>query len=121
MWNLLSNAVKFTRDGGRVEVRLRPDGDAAVLRVSDDGEGFDPAIAPHLFERFRQADSSSTRTHGGIGAGLALVRHVVEAHGGSVSAHSEGRGKGATFTVRLPALRRVPVAANAPRAAARHA
>jgi signal transduction histidine kinase len=104
VWNLLSNAVKFTPEGGRVDVRLRPDGGAAVICVTDTGEGFEPAFAPHLFERFRQADSSSTRPHGGIGAGLALVRHVVEAHGGTVSAHSDGRGKGATFTVRLPVM-----------------
>ncbi|HTN53829.1 MAG TPA: ATP-binding protein, partial [Anaeromyxobacter sp.] len=106
------------------EVRLRPDGDAAVIRVTDTGEGFDPAFAPHLFERFRQGDASSTRKHGGIGAGLALVRHVVEAHGGSVSAHSEGRGRGATFTVRLPSARREAAGASGatgPRsAAARH-
>ena len=121
VWNLLSNAVKFTPEGGRVEVRLRPEGDSAVLRVIDTGEGFDPAFAPHLFERFRQADSSSTRHHGGIGAGLALVRHVVEAHGGTVSAQSEGRGKGATFTVRLPSVRRLAAAgggATGPRTAA---
>lgn len=121
VWNLLSNAVKFTPEGGRVEVRLRPEGDSAVLRVVDTGEGFDPAFAPHLFERFRQADSSSTRHHGGIGAGLALVRHVVEAHGGTVSAQSEGRGKGATFTVRLPSVRRVAAGgagATGPRTAA---
>jgi signal transduction histidine kinase len=103
VWNLLSNAVKFTPPGGRVELRLRTEEGATVIRVSDTGEGIDPEFTPHLFERFRQADASSTRAHGGIGAGLAIVRHVVEAHGGTVSAHSAGRGKGATFTVRLPA------------------
>ncbi len=106
VWNLLSNAVKFTPEGGRVEVRLRAERGSAVIRVSDTGEGFDPELAPHLFERFRQGDSSSTRLHGGIGAGLALVRHVGEAHGGTVAAHRDGRGKGATFTVTLPAVRR---------------
>ncbi len=124
VWNLLSNAVKFTPEGGRIEVRLRPEDGHAVIRVTDTGEGFEPAFAPHLFERFRQADSSSTRPHGGIGAGLALVRHVVEAHGGTVSAQSEGRGKGATFTVRLPGVHRDTAAgagATGPRtAAARH-
>ncbi len=120
-WNLLCNAVKFTPEGGRVEVWLRGEEGAAVVRVTDTGEGFDPAFAPYLFERFRQADSSSTRLHGGIGAGLALVRHVVEAHGGTVAAHSEGRGKGATFTVRLPVVRPVRRAGSAstgPRTAA---
>jgi signal transduction histidine kinase len=106
VWNLISNAVKFTPPGGRVSVRLRAEEDAAVIRVSDTGEGIDPEFAPHLFERFRQGDSSPTRPHGGIGAGLAIVRHIVEAHGGEVSAHSEGRGKGATFVVRLPISRR---------------
>ncbi|HET8542308.1 MAG TPA: HAMP domain-containing sensor histidine kinase [Anaeromyxobacter sp.] len=124
VWNLLSNAVKFTPEGGRVEVRLRREGDAAVIRVTDTGEGFDAAFAPHLFERFRQADSSLTRPHGGIGAGLAIVRHVVEAHGGTVSGYSAGRGRGATFTVRLPVARRaVAPGAGAPgprTAAARH-
>ncbi len=118
VWNLVSNAVKFTPEGGRVEVRLRAEEHAAVFAVTDTGEGFDPAFSVHLFERFRQADSSSTRPHGGIGAGLALVRHVVEAHGGTVSAHSDGRGKGATFTVRLPAVRRAGAAGAGPRTAA---
>lgn len=125
VWNLLSNAVKFTPEGGRVEVRVRPEDRGAVIRVKDTGEGFDAELAPHLFERFRQGDASSTRLHGGIGAGLALVRHVVEAHGGTVAAFSEGRGKGATFTVRLPAARGAGLAgpgATGPRtAAARHA
>jgi signal transduction histidine kinase len=121
IWNLLSNAVKFTPAGGRVEVRLEREGDEVVLSVKDTGAGIDPAFVPHLFERFRQADSSSTRAHGGLGLGLALVRHLVEAHGGSVRAESEGRGRGSTFVVRLPAAvqrraqagasRGVPVAA----------
>lgn len=119
VWNLLCNAVKFTPEGGRVEVRLHAEGDAAVVRVSDTGEGLDPGFVPHLFERFRQGDASTTRAHGGIGAGLAIVREVVEAHGGTVSAHSDGPGKGATFTVRLPAIRRAGAGAGARTAAAR--
>ncbi len=102
VWNLLANAVKFTAPGGRVEVRLDRDGGDAVVRVRDTGEGIPPEFLPHLFERFRQADSSSTRSHGGLGVGLAIVRKLVEAHGGTVAAESEGRGKGSMFTVRLP-------------------
>jgi signal transduction histidine kinase len=104
VWNLLSNGVKFTPPGGRVEVRLEADGDAVAIRVRDTGGGLAPELAPHLFERFRQADSSTTRAHGGLGMGLALVRHLVEAHGGTVAAESPGPGKGSTFTVRLPTL-----------------
>jgi signal transduction histidine kinase len=113
VWQLLANAVKFTPPGGRVEVRLDEEGDDAVVQVRDDGEGISPEFLPHAFEPFRQADSSSTRAHGGLGIGLALVRHLVEAHGGEVTAESEGRGRGATFTVRLP-LSAVP--AHRPRA-----
>jgi PAS domain S-box-containing protein len=102
VWNLLSNAVKFTPERGRVEVRVeRLDAHAAVV-VSDTGRGIAPEFLPHVFERFRQADSSTTRLHGGLGLGLAIVRHLVEAHGGSVRADSEGEGRGATFTVELP-------------------
>ncbi len=99
-WNLLSNAVKFTLQGGRIEVRLERTGGYVRLTVSDNGEGISPAFMPHIFERFRQADSSATRKHGGLGLGLAIVRHLVESHGGTVSAAS--RGEGATFTVSLP-------------------
>jgi signal transduction histidine kinase len=102
VWNLLANAVKFTPPGGRVEIRLAREGSEVSIRVSDTGAGIDPAFLPHLFERFRQEDSSSTRVHGGLGLGLALVRHLVEAHGGGVSAASDGPGRGARFTVRLP-------------------
>jgi signal transduction histidine kinase len=101
-WNLLSNAIKFTPHGGRVEVRLFRDGDHAGLVVRDDGVGIAPDFLPHVFERFRQADSSRTRAFGGLGLGLAIVRHLVEAHGGTVCAESAGTGKGAAFTVRLP-------------------
>lgn len=103
IWNLISNAVKFTPAGGRVEVRLDREESDVVIAVKDTGMGIDPAFVPHLFERFRQADSSSTREHGGLGLGLAIVRHLVEAHGGTVHAESDGRGRGSTFTVRLPA------------------
>jgi PAS domain S-box-containing protein len=105
-WNLLINAVKFTAQGGRIEVILRGIPGYAELVVSDDGEGIDPELLPHVFERFRQGDSTTTRTHGGLGIGLSLVRHLVDLHGGSVRAESAGRGRGATFTVRLPAASR---------------
>jgi len=104
VWNLLSNAIKFTSAGGRVEVRLAHVGEHVRLIVRDDGAGIDPSLLPRLFERFWQADSSSTRTHGGLGLGLAVVRHLVELHGGTVYAESEGAGRGATFTVTLPAM-----------------
>jgi PAS domain S-box-containing protein len=102
LWNLLINAVKFTPRQGRVNVGLRRAEAEAELTVSDSGEGIAAEVLPHVFERFRQEDSSSTRAHAGLGLGLALVRHVVEAHGGSVRAESPGKGKGATFVVRLP-------------------
>jgi PAS domain S-box-containing protein len=102
--NLLSNAVKFTDVGGSIEVRLDMTDAEACLVVKDTGRGIDGSFLPHVFERFRQGDASSTRRHGGLGLGLALVRDLVELHGGSVSAESAGEGKGATFTVRLPTL-----------------
>jgi signal transduction histidine kinase len=103
-WNLLSNAIKFTPSGGAVIIRLRRlEGDGAVdLIVSDTGIGISPAFLPHVFERFRQADAGTTRPYGGLGLGLAIVRHLVELHGGSVVAESAGEQKGATFRVRLP-------------------
>jgi CheY-like chemotaxis protein/anti-sigma regulatory factor (Ser/Thr protein kinase) len=103
-WNLLSNAVKFTPNGGRVDVHLQPTPESFTITVTDTGVGIDPAFLPFVFERFRQADSTSTRQHSGMGLGLAIVRHVVELHGGSVSAESEGEGRGARFTVTLPRL-----------------
>ena len=103
-WNLLSNAVKFTPNGGRVDVRLKPDVDSVSIAVTDTGIGIDPAFLPFVFERFRQADSTSTRQHSGMGLGLAIVRHVVELHRGSVSADSRGEGRGSVFTVTLPCL-----------------
>jgi len=102
VWNLLANAIKFTPAGGRVDVRVARHVDRVRLEVTDNGPGIDAGFLPHLFERFRQADSSPTRTHGGLGLGLAIVRHLVEAHGGAVAAESGGKGKGAHFTVDLP-------------------
>ncbi|MBD2259449.1 response regulator [Pseudanabaena sp. FACHB-2040] len=104
-WNLLSNAVKFTPAGGRVEVRLESVDHHAQVTVSDTGEGISPAALPRIFDYFRQADSTTTRKFGGLGLGLAIVRHLVELHGGTIWAESPGEGQGATFTLRLPLFR----------------
>lgn len=104
IWNLLTNAIKFTDRGGTVIVRVSSTPDTVSVAVKDSGMGIDREFLPHVFERFRQQDSSSTRKHGGIGIGLAIVRHLVELHGGQITAQSEGRGKGATFVVDFPAL-----------------
>ena len=104
MWNLLSNAVKFTPEGGRVEVHLGRAGSHATVTVSDTGRGIGPEFLPHVFERFRQADSTPGREQGGLGLGLAIVRHLVELHGGTVAATSAGEGRGATFSVNLPVM-----------------
>lgn len=105
VWNLLSNAVKFTPNGGRVEVRLEYVGSMAQITVSDTGKGISSDFLSHIFEYFRQEDSSTiTRKFGGLGLGLAIVRNLVELHGGTVQANSPGEGKGATFTVRLPLI-----------------
>ncbi len=101
-WNLLSNAVKFTPTGGRVTVDLRLGDSEVEIVVSDTGQGISPDFLPFVFDRFRQADSTSTRQHGGLGLGLAIARHLVEIHGGVVAARSGGTGDGATFMVRLP-------------------
>ncbi|HEX8338399.1 MAG TPA: response regulator [Pyrinomonadaceae bacterium] len=101
-WNLLSNAVKFTPEGGRVGVLLRRAGPDAEVRVEDTGQGIGADFLPHVFDRFRQADGSTTRQYGGLGLGLAIARHLVELHGGAISADSEGEGRGSSFTVRLP-------------------
>jgi signal transduction histidine kinase/CheY-like chemotaxis protein len=102
VWNLLSNAIKFTERGGRVGIRLSRAANGVTLAVTDSGRGIAPEFLPHVFERFRQADSSTTRAQGGLGLGLAIVRHLVELHGGHVDVSSEGIGKGATFSVSLP-------------------
>ncbi|MBW4572728.1 MAG: PAS domain S-box protein [Tolypothrix carrinoi HA7290-LM1] len=102
VWNLLSNAIKFTPHGGRVDVQLVQIDSHVQIRVRDTGEGIAAEFLPYVFERFRQADSSSTRSHGGLGLGLAIVRHLVELHGGTVRAESPGIGQGATFIVTLP-------------------
>ena len=101
-WNLLSNAVKYTPRGGRIEVVVTPEDREVSLTVRDSGIGMRPDVLPHIFERFRQADSGPTREFGGLGLGLAIVRHLTDAHGGSVRAHSEGVGHGSAFTVTLP-------------------
>ncbi|HXG57465.1 MAG TPA: GAF domain-containing protein, partial [Thermoanaerobaculia bacterium] len=115
VWNLVSNAIKFTPSGGTVEISLSYSNGNAEITVADTGQGIDPALLPHVFERFRQGDSSSTRAHGGLGLGLAIVRHLVDLHGGSVSAASEGVGKGATFVVRLPIVAAAVVGSPDPR------
>lgn len=102
--NLVGNALKFTPAGGRVCLALRREGEEQVLEVADTGQGIEPGALARLFEPFRQGDTSSRRRHGGLGLGLALVRHIVELHGGRVAARSEGEGRGATFTVWLPRL-----------------
>ncbi len=101
-WNLVSNAVKFTPEGGSVTVNVEVSGRAALIRVRDNGVGIDADFLPYVFDRFRQADSSTARMSGGLGLGLAIVKHIVELHGGSVTAESGGKGHGATFTVILP-------------------
>src|SRR5262249_7007711 len=97
VWNLLSNAVKFAPNGGRVEVRLERADSHVEIVVADNGQGIKTEFLPHVFEHFRQEDGAISRQHGGLGLGLAIVRHIVELHGGTVHAASEGLGKGATF------------------------
>src|SRR5687768_8664713 len=112
IWNLLSNAVKFTPRGGKIAIRIEQEAAHAKVTVHDTGQGIDPEFLPRVFDRFRQADSSTTRSFGGLGLGLAIVRHLIELHGGTVSAESEGVGKGATFFARFPLIteRAEPVA-----------
>lgn len=102
VWNLLSNAVKFTPPGGLIEVRLEKMENKALLIVSDTGQGIEPEFLPHIFDRFRQADSSTMRAHGGLGLGLAIVKSLVEMHGGAIYAYSQGKDKGSDFMVTLP-------------------
>ncbi|MGH9966273.1 MAG: CHASE domain-containing protein [Pyrinomonadaceae bacterium] len=104
IWNLLSNAIKFTPSGGRVHLGVNDIGSQVEIRVTDTGQGISREFLPFVFDRFRQADSTSTRRHGGIGLGLAIARHLVEIHGGTIKAESAGEGKGATFSVRLPSV-----------------
>ena len=104
IWNLLSNAIKFTPKNGRVQVKLERINSHVEIIVTDDGQGISPDVLPFIFERFRQADSTTTRAHGGLGLGLAIVRHLVEMHGGTVEVESLGEGHGATFTVKLPLI-----------------
>jgi CheY-like chemotaxis protein len=102
VWNLLSNAIKFTPRDGKIQVVLQRVNSHVELSVTDTGIGISPAFLNHVFERFRQADASSTRQYGGLGLGLSIVKHLVELHGGSVHAHSDGEGRGTTFVVHLP-------------------
>jgi CheY-like chemotaxis protein/anti-sigma regulatory factor (Ser/Thr protein kinase) len=119
VWNLLSNAVKFTSEGGRVELRMESDADNVRITVSDTGKGIEPEFLPYIFDHFRQADSSSSRRYGGLGLGLSLVKHLVELHGGTIRAVSDGKGRGATFTVTLPRRQSEFVAAPTPAVASR--
>ena len=120
VWNLLSNAVKFTPQGGKITIRIQQERSHAKVTVQDTGQGIEAEFLPRVFDRFRQADSSTTRSFGGLGLGLAIVRHLVELHGGTVAAESEGTGKGATFTATFPLLkdRAEPVSAGAELSAA---
>jgi signal transduction histidine kinase len=106
--NLLTNAIKFTRSGGRIVVQTADSPDAASITVTDNGIGFDAAFASDLFKPFRQADSSISREHGGLGLGLSIARHLAELHGGSLTGVSAGAGQGATFTLTLPRVTRLP-------------
>jgi signal transduction histidine kinase/ActR/RegA family two-component response regulator len=112
-WNLLSNAVKFTPAGGKVMVHLRHVDSKVEIEVADTGQGITSEFLPFVFDRFRQADSTSTRQHGGLGLGLAIARHLIEIHGGSIEARSHGEGQGATLTVRLPLVGSVTEASGA--------
>jgi diguanylate cyclase len=104
LWNVLSNALKFTPPGGRVEAQVTVDQGEAVVRITDSGEGIAPQFLPYVFDRFRQEDAEVTRTHQGLGLGLSLARHLAELHGGNIAVNSDGKGKGSTFTIRLPLL-----------------
>ena len=102
VWNVLSNAAKFTPAGGRVEISLSQTVAHVQIQIKDSGPGMDPSFLPHVFERFRQADGSTTRTHGGLGLGMAIVRHLVELHGGTIAVENRDDASGAIFTILLP-------------------
>jgi CheY-like chemotaxis protein/anti-sigma regulatory factor (Ser/Thr protein kinase) len=102
VWNVLSNAAKFTPAGGKVQIEVGQNNAHVEIKVKDTGPGIDPNFLPHVFERFRQADGTTTRTHGGLGLGLAIVRHLVELHGGTIAVENRADGPGAVFTIRLP-------------------
>ena len=104
IWNLLSNAVKFTSIGGSIDIIVHREDEHVRIAVHDTGQGIRPDFLPYVFDRFRQADASTTRKHGGLGLGLAIVRQIVELHGGSVEAMSDGEGCGSTFVVSLPLI-----------------
>src|SRR6185436_9953097 len=112
-WNLFSNAVKFTPKRGEIRVKLESDNSHLGVSVSDNGIGIKPEFLPYIFDRFRQADGSTTRSQGGLGLGLAIVRHLVDLHHGSVHVQSEGQQRGATFTVTLPIAQAAMVEASA--------
>jgi signal transduction histidine kinase/CHASE1-domain containing sensor protein/ActR/RegA family two-component response regulator len=115
IWNLLSNAVKFTNSGGRVQVKVSQANSAVEISVTDTGQGIAREFLPYVFDRFSQADSTTTRHHGGLGLGLAIARHLVEIHGGTIRAQSRGEGQGATFTITLPLLETAAKTAETPR------
>jgi signal transduction histidine kinase len=100
--NLLSNAVKFTHSGGKVEASVKQEGDNIQIIIKDNGQGISPEFLPHIFDRFNQADNSSTRNYGGLGLGLAITNHIVKLHNGTIKAQSEGKGKGSVFVVKFP-------------------
>jgi PAS domain S-box-containing protein len=110
LWNLVNNAIKFSNESGRVELHLQSESEGLVLTVKDDGQGIAPSFLPFVFDRFRQQDASPTRSAFGLGLGLSISKHLVELHGGVISAHSAGPGQGATFIVRLPAVSKPPAA-----------
>jgi two-component system CheB/CheR fusion protein len=112
-WNILNNAVKFTPAGGRIDIAVGSENGNAVFSVKDTGQGIDPSFLPHVFEMFRQADGSNIRRHGGLGIGLALVRQLVQLHGGAISAESEGPNQGSRFIVQLPLIREAASLASA--------
>ena len=114
LWNVLSNAIKFTAPGGRIDAVVETGDADAIIRIRDSGEGIAQEFLPHVFDRFRQENSAVTRTHSGLGLGLALVRHLVELHGGTIAVASEGKGRGATFTITLPLFADVAAAAGTP-------